>query len=154
MTNDTQRLQELDLLRGLALFGILFMNVQVFSFSLSAEALWASMFSGFLNSAIMKSTFLLVSQRFIGILSLLFGIGIAIQKQKFENNSISFTPYYLKRTLILGIFGVINLVFFFWGDILLIYSIRPIYFWILKYILNKHYWIGKYILYNLFGQQK
>lgn len=126
MINDTQRLQELDLLRGFALFGMLFMNVQIFSFSLFAEELWASTFSGSLNNAIMHSIFLLVAQRFIGIFSLLFGIGIAIQKQKFENNNISFTPYYLKRTLILGIFGAINLVFFFWGDILLIYSILSI----------------------------
>jgi uncharacterized protein len=117
------RIPELDLLRGLALGGILLINVQVFSFSLALESEWAQAFSGFWDMVTVRASFVIAAQRFIGLFSLLFGIGIAIQKQLYEEAGISYISHFAKRTLALGLFGIINISFFFWGDVLLIYSL-------------------------------
>jgi uncharacterized protein len=117
------RIHELDLLRGYALWGILCINVQVFSYSISLEAEWVQTFRDPLNSIVIQSSFLLAAQRFVGLFSLLFGLGVAIQQQHYKAAGIPFSFHYLIRILMLAVFGLINFAFFFWGDILFIYSL-------------------------------
>lgn len=121
--SNTNRIQELDLLRGFALLGILCINVQIFSYSISIEAEWAQTFSDFWNKLVIETSFVMAAQRFIGLFSILFGLGIAIQKQTYEALEKPYLPHFLKRTLVLGLFGIINFSLFFWGDVLFIYSL-------------------------------
>ncbi len=117
------RIGALDWVRGVALLGILLINLQVFSTTFFLFEKWFATHAGKSDGIIFRSIVLLVTQRFIGIFSLLFGVGVAIQQENFKQRSEAFTPYYLRRTFLLAVFGAINLVFFFWGDILLIYSV-------------------------------
>lgn len=121
--NIQQRIGAIDWVRGLALFGILLINLQVFSTTFFLFEQWFATHTGRSDGIIWRSTVLLVTQRFIGLFSLLFGLGVAIQQQNFQRRGSAFMPYYLRRTFLLSVFGVMNLCFLFWGDILLIYSI-------------------------------
>lgn len=126
MKPTTTRIQELDLLRGYALWGILCINLQIFSYSISLETEWAQTFTDFWNKLVIETTFTMAAQRFIGLFSLLFGLGIAIQKQTYEQANTPYLPHFFKRTLVLGLFGIINFSLFFWGDVLFIYSLLSV----------------------------
>jgi uncharacterized protein len=123
---DSKRLEELDLLRGVALLGILLINIQIFSTTFFLFHDWFEKYNNPVDIFVFETIDLLVSQRFIGIFSLLFGLGIAIQKQTFEKRNLPFIKYYFQRAAIFALFGAINLLCFFWGDILLIYSVLSV----------------------------
>ena len=110
-------------MRGLALFGILLINLQVFGTTFFLFDQSFDTHTGKADGIIWRSIMILVTQRFIGIFSLLFGLGLAIQLQNFQKRGSTFVHYYLRRTFLLFIFGCINLCLLFWGDILMIYTI-------------------------------
>src|SRR6185437_6300001 len=121
-----QRIAEIDLIRGFALLGIFLMNIDFMSTDSILVENWADNFSNSLDFISGKIKFLFLQQRFIGIFSLLFGLSIAIQQQNFKTTSANFTKYYFKRSLILSVIGVTQILFFYMGDILLIYSLLSI----------------------------
>ena len=135
------RIPALDLLRGLALLGIYLSIIHSFNGSiLYGSAAPSSEFDKFLGG--LQSLF--VNRRFIGMLSLLFGIGMAIQQLNFREKGIPFTGYFLRRMGILAIFGLINTTFYFNGEILLVYAV----FGTVIYALSK---LPKTILWVLAG---
>lgn len=116
----SNRIPALDLLRGLALLGIYLSIIHSFNGSiLYGSAAPSNEFDKFLGG--LQSLF--VNRRFIGMLSLLFGIGIAIQQLNFREKDTPFTGYFLRRMGILAIFGLINTTFYFNGEILLVYAV-------------------------------
>jgi len=116
------RIEPLDLLRGVALLGIYVSIIHSFNSSLIQDNPLAPDSSKF---AWLWGTFesLIISKRFIGMFSLLFGIGIAIQYQNFAQRGQPFTPYFVRRMLILAALGAINTSFFFHVEILLVYAV-------------------------------
>jgi uncharacterized protein len=118
-----QRLHYLDALRGLALLGIFLSIINGFNFSpvffesfnKTHPDLWSRIW-GSMNE-------LIISQRFIAIFSLLFGVGISIQRANFLSKNAHFAVFYIRRMLLLALLGLINTTFFFWGEILLTYAI-------------------------------
>ena len=84
---------------------------------------WSDNFSNSFDFVSGKLKFLFLQQRFIGMFSLLFGLSIAIQQQNFKSTGANFTKYYFKRALILSLLGIVQILFFYMGDILLIYSL-------------------------------
>ncbi len=122
-TTDAQsRIQALDALRGFALLGIYLAIIGSFNSSLMHRweiretATRADSILGLLST-----TF--ISLRFIGLFSLLFGLGIAIQEKNRQASGLSFTPYYLRRSFILLLFGLFNTTFLFHAEILIVYAI-------------------------------
>ena len=106
-----KRIESVDALRGLALFGILLANVPyVENDSLSDKTF------GFLLH-------LLIEKKFITIFSILFGFGFYVQLKRAEEAGIRFTSYYLKRMLILLLIGCIHAYLFWNGDIIRNYAI-------------------------------
>lgn len=114
------RIAFLDVLRAFALLGIYISIIHSFNGSAlyGNEAVASS-----LDHWVGRLESLLINKRFIGILSLLFGVGIAIQQKNFQQKNTPFTGYFLKRMAILGCFGLINTTFYFNGEILLVYAI-------------------------------
>ena len=121
-----QRLTEIDLIRGFALLGIFLMNIDFMSTDSILIENWSDNFSNSFDFVSGKIKFLFLQQRFIGMFSLLLGLSIAIQQQNFKATGANFTKYYFKRALILSLIGVIQILFFYMGDILLIYSLLSI----------------------------
>lgn len=115
------RLLTLDVLRGFALFGIFVVNVQFMSrptsLALAAPELGSLDFTLWF---LLKSLFM---SKFVGVFSLLFGVGFALQWQRAKDASQRFSRMYVRRSLLLMGIGLAHGVFLFEGDILFPYSI-------------------------------
>ena len=78
-TAQAERIQALDVLRGVALLGILLVNIQHFSMPAGAvrnPTLYGDL--GGANGWVFALTFTLVLQKFMPIFSMLFGAGILL----------------------------------------------------------------------------
>ncbi|MFK8046526.1 MAG: DUF418 domain-containing protein [Crocinitomicaceae bacterium] len=115
----TKRIEELDALRGFALFGILLVNVFVFHAPYSFYSEFYGTYTG-LQGATVNSVVEFASGKFMFIFAFLFGYGISIQIIIHQK---SFVGYFLKRMLVLLVFGILHIVLFWFGDILASYAI-------------------------------
>jgi len=118
-----ERIATLDVLRGLALLGILLMNMEAFvgPLDLSTGGIdphwqgvdrWADAF-----------VYIFVQGKFFTLFSLLFGAGFAVMAQRAEVAGRDFTRFYLRRSLgLLGI-GLVHALLLWSGDILVAYAL-------------------------------
>ena len=123
-----QRLDSLDLLRGIALFGILVVNaLQYFQplglanmpiqFVPNDGAMWPVW--GLIHA--------LFDMKFLTIFSFLFGLGFALQWERGQRgDSKSFKKMYLRRLLILILFGVLHGALHYAADVLVVYAVAGI----------------------------
>ncbi len=117
----SRRIPALDVLRGVAIAGILFANVLVFFgvFALPAEraaalpTAGADRIAGFLERV-------LVEGKFYSIFSFLFGIGFGIQLGRSGDHAL---PRFRRRLRILLGIGAIHAVLIWAGDILMLYAL-------------------------------
>jgi uncharacterized protein len=118
-----QRIPTLDIVRGIALPGILIMNMPGFGTSFFAEAdgshLWASPVDLWAE----QLRDMLFSGKFNSMFSLLFGIGFTIQFERMQRSDPQrATVMYLRRLLVLGWVGVLHASILWTGDVLHIYA--------------------------------
>ncbi len=118
-----ERIATLDVLRGLALLGILLMNMEAFvgPMDLSTTGIdphwqgldrWADAF-----------VYIFVQGKFFTLFSLLFGAGFAVMAQRAEAAGREFSRFYLRRSLgLLGI-GLAHALLLWSGDILVAYAL-------------------------------
>lgn len=125
-TTPKNRIVQLDILRGFALFGVLLVNVFGYNSSFFDFSGFYSRFSDSLNSTVFSLVVNYGADKFIGLFSLLFGIGFALMYNKNKADEKSFVRLYFRRMLLLMGFGIIHIVFFWAGDILFIYSMLGI----------------------------
>ena len=119
-----QRIPTLDIVRGFALLGILIMNMPGFSSSFFAEADGSHLWPGKLDQVAEQVRDLLFSGKFNSMFSLLFGIGFTIQFSRMQaRDPARATGLYLRRLLVLGVFGVVHVTVFWTGDVLHIYAL-------------------------------
>ncbi len=118
-----ERIILLDVLRGLAIFGVLMVNMQIFYRPMTIYLL------GYTGSA---STLDLMAELFIKfffegkfyvLFSMLFGYGfyLFMQKQNPQGNSI--VPVFRRRLFVLLVFGALHITLLWVGDILLVYAV-------------------------------
>lgn len=62
------------------------------------------------------------NEKFFPIFSFLFGVGFGMQIQKMEEKGIFSSAFFLRRYLILLLFGLIHLIFIWPGDVLALYA--------------------------------
>jgi len=91
-----QRLDVLDVLRGIALLGMFLVH-----FSNHATG------GGWADGIYQKTVALLFEERFWAMFGMLFGAGFAIQFRSADARGESFLPKYLRRLAVLAVFGVI-----------------------------------------------
>jgi uncharacterized protein len=119
----TERVLFIDVLRGMALFGILAANMRAFVAPLDAYDNIQILFHG--RADILAQAFidLFFQGKFISIFSFLFGMGFAIQLSRAEARGVKFLSFYPRRLLALALFGLIHGILIWAGDILLTYSL-------------------------------
>jgi len=119
----SERVLFIDVLRGMALFGILAANMRAFFAPLDAYGHIGVLFPG--RADVLAQAFItaLIQGKFISIFSFLFGMGFAIQMSRAEARGARFMGFYPRRLLALGLFGVIHGILIWAGDILLTYAI-------------------------------
>ncbi len=119
-----ERLPVLDILRGFALLGILIMNMPGFSTSQFAEADGSHLWTSRADQWAEQLRDLLFSGKFNSMFSLLFGIGFTIQFARMEQRDpANATRLYLRRLLVLAVFGVVHAIVFWTGDVLHVYAL-------------------------------
>lgn len=118
-----QRIEVLDVLRGLAIFGIFVINLESFTlwdFLSAAERAQVPLATFDPTTSFLHRLFFL--GKFYTLFSLLFGIGFAIQLSRARERRTDLAPLYFRRLAILLAFGLLHL--YFWsGDILVLYAV-------------------------------
>lgn len=118
-----ERLLSLDVLRGVALLGILFVNIQLFAYPLMAGMMPGNFAElATTDQAAYAFTRTFFEMKFISLFSLLFGAGLAIQAHRASERNAPFIGLYARRLLILLAFGLVHALAFWYGDILCFYA--------------------------------
>lgn len=117
----SQRLPELDFVRGLALLGITIVNT--FSYFVPALAVVTPATIGPADWATWWTSVIFCEGKFRPLLALLFGMGMASRSDSTAREGHSFVWTSLRRLLALAILGIAHISFLWHGDILLFYSI-------------------------------
>src|SRR5277367_1122762 len=118
----SERILFVDVLRGMALFGILAANMRAFFAPLDAYDRIGVLFHS--RADILAQAFIdaFIQGKFITIFSFLFGMGFAIQMSRAEARGARFMSFYPRRLLALALFGLIHGVLIWAGDVLLTYA--------------------------------
>ncbi|MFD1413772.1 DUF418 domain-containing protein [Oceanobacillus jeddahense] len=120
----TKRIGELDLIRGMALLGILIANMQIFSYPyLYTSIIDAGWWQNAWDQTALWFIYLFVEQKFFTIFSFLFGLGFMIFLQRAKHKTDRPIRLYVRRLLFLFVLGLIHTYLIWSGDILLPYAL-------------------------------
>ncbi|PJB19630.1 MAG: hypothetical protein CO117_03950, partial [Flavobacteriaceae bacterium CG_4_9_14_3_um_filter_33_16] len=129
MFNPTQkksRINSLDVIRGIALLGILLMNINGMGLPFSYSDPTIAGGSDGLNLNVWIANNMLFEGTMRGLFTLLFGAGVILLTSRLEKNGAGITTadIYYRRILWLLVFGLINVWVLLWhGDILYPYAL-------------------------------
>jgi uncharacterized protein len=118
-----ERFEAIDVVRGLALFGIIASNMRAFNGPMAAYMDHSLMWTDLVSRVTQAFLDVLVSGKFITIFSFLFGIGFAIQMDRAEARGLGRRGFYLRRLTVLLLLGLIHGFLVWWGDILAPYAL-------------------------------
>ncbi len=122
--NNTDRIISIDVLRGVAVLGILIMNIQSFSMPAAAyinPAAYGNLEG--LNKWVWILSHILASEKFMSIFSLLFGAGILIFTDNARAKGKNHALLHYRRMGWLLLFGLLHGYLLWYGDILVTYSL-------------------------------
>jgi len=126
---ERDRLDVLDVLRGIALIGMFLVHFSMNSSGgTSADKVYQNVVA------------LLFEERFWTMFAILFGVGFAIQLRRAEARGSSFVPNYLRRVAMLAVFGFIAEAFFGF-NVLLTYAL-----WGLPLLLVRRWSVKKLVV--------
>ena len=120
----SDRIIGLDILRGIAVLGIFWMNIQSFAAPFSSYS--NPMSFGDLNGANFWAwalAHMFAELKFMTIFSILFGVGLVIFYQRAEAKGLNAFELNMQRMLWLMVFGVIHAYVIWFGDILFLYAV-------------------------------
>ena len=125
-TTGSERLEVIDALRGSALFGILLANLYSF---MGYGAYTPEEIIGLptLDRLVLFFIDWFVEGKFYGTFSILFGVGFALQAERFRSAGESFRSFWLRRMVVLICIGLIHMYFVWNGDILTLYGFLGIF---------------------------
>ena len=118
-----QRIEILDILRGFALLGIIFNNMQYLSgYAFTPFDTLKQIINFQLNEDVCHFLDIIITAKFYTLFSFLFATGFYIQLSKHTEDSTDFLKTYRRRLFILLVIGAVHSLIWF-GDILLSYAI-------------------------------
>ncbi len=116
------RIITLDALRGLAIFGMLLVNILYFAFPPTARNFFGEGIS-VADQAVGLLVALFADGKFITLFSILFGMGLALQSQRARASGRPFVLTYVRRLIVLFVIGIAHGLLFSTADILSLYAI-------------------------------
>jgi uncharacterized protein len=119
-----ERILSLDAIRGVAVLGILVMNIQ--SFALPSSAYLNPTALGPLAGAgwwVWLLSHLFADRKFISIFSMLFGAGVLLFTERAEARGAAPGPLHYRRMAWLLVFGLAHAYLLWYGDILVTYAL-------------------------------
>ena len=122
----SERIDNLDVLRGLALLGIALMNVEYFTAPLADMASGIAPDARGLDWLADAFVYVFVRGKFWTLFSLLFGMGFAVMLGRAAAAGRGFVPMYLRRTFGLLLIGLVHALLVWSGDILVSYAVTAL----------------------------
>ncbi len=136
-TKQQDRIIILDILRGFAIFGILMVNMMWFNSPLasliSANSIWtepADIVTRFIISFLFEG-------KFYVLFSMLFGYGFWLFMKKDSVGRKSMSGVFARRMLILLLFGIVHILLFWPGDILVFYALLGLVLMLFRRVKDK-----------------
>lgn len=130
-----ERVAAMDTLRGVAVLGILLMNILGFAypFAASFDPTAAGGVTG-INLWTWAVNTVLFEGKMRAIFSMLFGAGMLVLTSRLEERGAGAeaADIYYRRVLWLFVFGLIHAYFIWWGDILFFYSVLGLFLFPLR----------------------
>lgn len=118
------RIVHLDMIRGLALLGIIIANMSLYaSPSIYMNTLNWQWWTEGSDRLVKQFIYIAVDYKFITIFSFLFGVGFVLFLQNAEKKGRSGKILFIRRLAVLLLFGLFHSYFIWFGDILLMYAI-------------------------------
>lgn len=125
----SRRIPLLDVLRGVAILGTLGSNIWLFSYVASpenplfnSEVRWWESPDEFLSTA----TLFFTNGKFLGMLTILFGVGLEIQYQSARRRGLPWPVRYVWRSALLFVEGFLHYMLVFEFDILMGYAVSAV----------------------------
>ncbi|MDJ0654685.1 MAG: DUF418 domain-containing protein [Xanthomonadales bacterium] len=122
-TAGASRLESIDTLRGIAVLGILLMNIQLFAMIAPAyfnPTAYGDL--GGINYAVWVFQHVFADQKFMTLFSMLFGAGMVLMADRAESRGVSATWLHYRRTWWLLVLGAMHAYLLWYGDILVMYA--------------------------------
>ena len=116
-----QRSDLIDTLRAIALFGVIMVNMAGITMVVMAPKIMASIGPADIGVMLFEIIFIFGKAR--AAFAFLFGMGFGILLERAQRRRADFHPMFVRRMIALFAFGVINQIFFFFGDILANYAL-------------------------------
>lgn len=120
--SEAERIEEIDIIRGIAIFGIFAVNMGAFNFPwlyMSPGEIWNSPW----DLAVERFIDIFFQANFYPLFSFLFGFGLIIFQERAESKGYTFAVLYRRRLLILLGIGMIHAFLIWHGDILIPYAL-------------------------------
>jgi uncharacterized protein len=120
-----ERIVTLDVLRGIALFGVLVANIWLWFSGINFlfPGYNAEVWSGSADGIAFLLVAFFVSGKAITTFSFLFGLGFAVQMMRAEARGRGIVRHHARRLAVLLVFGALHAVFLWYGDILFTYAL-------------------------------
>jgi uncharacterized protein len=143
-----ERIVVLDVLRGIALLGVVIANVW----------LWFSgitfLFPGVRDELVRLSADgvvfngigVLVAGKAVATFSFLFGLGFAVQMLRAEARHVAIAPVYLRRLAVLLLFGAVHGFLLWYGDILMLYAVLGVVLLLVRRFTDRTLLVGAVLL--------
>lgn len=127
------RIATLDILRGVAVMGILAMNIV--AFSMPFQAYMNPYAHGYESAADLASwafSFVFVDGKMRGLFSFLFGAGMLLVIERAQASGRDAAPIHFRRMAWLLVFGLLHFYFIWFGDILSGYAMIGMVAWLFR----------------------
>lgn len=122
--SEAERYTVIDVLRGLALFGVLMVNLEAdFRISLFEHIGRLHTDPGIWNELTDTLIATFLDFKAITLFSLLFGAGMAIQAERAEKRGVTTATFLTRRLLVLLGIGLVHMLLIWNGDILVLYAV-------------------------------
>ena len=129
----SERFVALDVLRGVAILGILVMNIQSFSSPLAAYMNPTNYgnFTG-VDRWIWILSYVFTAEKFLTLFSMLFGAGVVLMTSRLEARGVRPGPLHYRRMLWLILIGCVHAYAFWYGDILFTYAVCALWLFLFR----------------------
>lgn len=119
-----ERIATVDIVRGMALLGILIINIDFFALP-SVIIFNPSIVGDFagVNLLTWKFGYLFFFEKMMAVFSMLFGGGLILMMNRSEKNNLRFKNFYYRRLMWLLVISLVHAYIFWYGDILFPYAI-------------------------------
>jgi uncharacterized protein len=132
-----ERIAVVDMLRGVALLGILSVNMAFFSTPLSQLIQPRPVWTDPADLAVYYGIVALAQGKFYVLFSFLFGLGMFIQDRRSAQRGDAFAARFVRRLLVLLVIGLVHAFFIWAGDILACYAVLGFFLLVLRLLPNR-----------------